>query len=66
MHPGKYTHFLDPPLMAHLKEDAQRNDLVPIFGDFTQSEKLSEIKPPLLFRLGESISMKCFLNCPAI
>ena len=31
----------------HLKKDAQGRDLAPIFGDLSQSEKLSEIKPPL-------------------
>ena len=30
------------------REDAQVSDLAPILGDFSQSEKLSEIKPPLL------------------
>ena len=28
-------------------DSAQGRDLVPIFGDLSQSEKLSEIKPPL-------------------
>ena len=27
---------------------AQKSDLAPIFGDLSQSEKLSEIKPPLV------------------
>ena len=28
-------------------ENAQHHDLAPIYGDLSQSEKLSEIKPPL-------------------
>jgi hypothetical protein len=28
-------------------DSAQDRDLAPIFGDLSQSEKLSEIKPPL-------------------
>jgi hypothetical protein len=32
------------------KEDAQDRDLAPIFGDLSQSEKLSGIKPPLVYR----------------
>ena len=31
-----------------LKASAQGCDLAPLFGDLSQSEKLSEIKPPLL------------------
>ena len=30
-----------------LDENAQRRDLAPTYGDLSQSEKLSEIKPPL-------------------
>ena len=30
-----------------LVDSAQRSDLAPIFEDLSQSEKLSEIKPPL-------------------
>ena len=33
------------------KEDAQACTLAPIFGDLSQSGKLSEIKPPLLLGL---------------
>ena len=29
-------------------DSAQGSDLTPIFGDLNQSEKLSEIKPPLI------------------
>ena len=28
-------------------QSAQESDLAPLFGDLSQSEKLSEIKPPL-------------------
>ena len=30
------------------RKDAQSSDLAPFFGDWSQSEKLSEIKPPLV------------------
>ena len=30
----------------HIREDAQGSELAPIFGDLSQSEILSEIKPP--------------------
>jgi hypothetical protein len=38
---------ITPLSTIHLIENAQRSDLAPIFGDLSQSEKLSEIKPPL-------------------
>ena len=31
-------------------DSAQESDLAPFFGDLSQSEKLSEIKPPLVLR----------------
>ena len=41
-------------------DNAQDTDLAPYFGDFSQSEKLSEIKPPLgdskVFFLCENMS----------
>ena len=37
----------DPKYNPPKKEDAQDRDLAPILGDFNQSEKLFEIKPPL-------------------
>lgn len=33
----------------HSREDAQDSDWAPFFGDFIESEKLVEIKPPLSF-----------------
>ena len=30
-------------------DSAQESDLAPFFGDLSQSEKLSEIKPPLQY-----------------
>ena len=37
-----------PWALSIYREDAQGRDLAPIFGDLSQSEKLSEIKPPLI------------------
>ena len=33
--------------LDHTREGAQGHDLAPFFGNFRQSEKSSEIKPPL-------------------
>jgi hypothetical protein len=46
---SKNGYQITPLSSSHSKdlEDAQGSDLAPIFGDFSQSEKLSEIKPPL-------------------
>ena len=43
-----------------LREDAQDSDLAPFLGDLRQSEKLSEINPPLHEgrKFQESIDMK--------
>ena len=34
-------------MLSTIQQKAQNNDLAPLFGDFSQCEKLSEIKPPL-------------------
>ena len=38
---------LQPWGLSTNREDTQDRDLAPIFGDLSQSEKLSDIKPPL-------------------
>ena len=35
-----------PSALSTYREDAQESDLTPIFGYLSQSEKLSQIKPP--------------------
>ena len=36
-------------------DSAQESDLAPLFGDLSQNEKLSEIKPPLAGRCEDCI-----------
>ena len=40
---------LQPWGLSTKREDAQDLDLAPIFGDLSQNEKLSDIKPPLVY-----------------